>query len=425
MFSSGRGRAGAEMRAFIIAGEASGDALGAALIAGLAAEVPGLALEGVGGPLMEAEGLKSLFPMDALSVMGVAEVLPRLPDLLRRIRGTGDCVAEMRPDVLITIDSPDFCLRVARRAKAAWPELKVVHYVAPSVWAWRPGRADKMARVVDHVLALLPFEPPYMEVAGMSCDFVGHPVTTVPSPSAADGVAFRAEHGLGDAHCLTVLPGSRSGEVGRVGPVLRDAAAELVAERPDLRVLVPTVGPRLAAVREMFANVPGALVIGPEAGEAGKRAAFAVSDLALAASGTVTLEVAAVGTPMIVAYDLNALTAVIAKRFVRLPSATLVNLLDRYHVLSQNDVFQGFMPGGVPDWAALQAARLSDQPVPEFLLEQCRADLIAAEARRYLDGSGVARMQLAASNRAMEMLGRGGEEPGLRAARSVLRFLTQ
>ncbi|MEO0914738.1 MAG: lipid-A-disaccharide synthase, partial [Pseudomonadota bacterium] len=355
-----------------------------------------------------------------LSVMGVAEVLPRLPDLLRRIRQTGDRVAEARPDVLITIDSPDFCLRVAKRAKAAWPGLKVVHYVAPSVWAWRPGRAAKMAKAVDHVLALLPFEPPYMEAAGMSCDFVGHPVTTEVLPGDADVAAFRTCEGLGDARCLTVLPGSRKGEVGRVGPVLRDAAAALVAERPGLRVLVPTVGPRLEAVREMFGGVPGASVIPPGGG---KMAAFAASDLALAASGTVTLEVAAVGTPMIVAYDLNAITSAVAKRFVRLPSATLVNLLEVYGEMSAAGGFRGFMPEGVPEWAELQRRRVSNQPIPEFLLEQCRADLIAAEAARYLDHPGVADAQIAASARAMDMLGRGGEAPGLRAARSVLSFL--
>lgn len=405
------------MRVFIIAGEASGDALGAALIAGMASEVPGVALEGVGGPLMEAEGLTSLFPMDALSVMGVAEVLPRLPDLLRRIRQTGDRVAEAQPDVLITIDSPDFCLRVAKRAKAAFPGLRVVHYVAPSVWAWRAGRAAKMAKVVDHVLALLPFEPPYMEAVGMSCDFVGHPVTTEALPTEADIAAFRVAEGLGDARCLTVLPGSRKGEVGRVGPVLRDVAAQLVAEQPDLRVLVPTVGPRLEMVREMFGAVPGAQVIGPEQD---KMAAFAASELALAASGTVTLEVGAVGTPMIVAYDFNGLTRMMARRLVKLQSATLVNLL---YWFETHEGREGWGRPVSDDWERVQDARVGDQPIPEFLLERCRADLIAAKAREYLGSAGIAAGQKAASARAMEMLGRGGDAPGLRAARSVLSFL--
>ncbi|QHQ34721.1 lipid-A-disaccharide synthase [Algicella marina] len=412
------------MRVFVIAGEPSGDALGAALLAGLKTEESGtLELAGVGGPLMRAEGLASLFPMDQLSVMGVAEVLPRLPGLLRRIRETADAVVAWKPDVLITIDSPDFCLRVARKARALDRDLKVVHYVAPSVWAWRPGRAKKMAAVVDHVLALLPFEPPYMEAAGMSCDFVGHPVTQLEVPSAADVAAFREVNAIGAARCLTVLPGSRAGEVGRVGPVLRDVAAALVAENEGLRVIVPTVGPRLDAVRELFAEVPGALVLGPDIGEAGKLAAFAASGLALAASGTVTLEVAAAGAPMIVAYDLNGLSRMIARRFVKLPSATLVNLLDRYEALELAGGFRGFMPGNPPAWDEMQDARLRDQPIPEFVLERCTVERILPEARRYLSEPGVGFAQIEASGRAMELLGRGGDAPGTRAARSVITFM--
>ena len=167
-------------RLFIAAGEPSGDLLGGVLIAGLRQLDPGLALEGIGGPAMAAQGLVSRFPMEELSVMGLAEVLPRLPNLLRRIRETGDAAAAMAPDALVTIDSPDFSLRVAKRARALRPDLRTIHYVAPSVWAWRPGRAARMARVIDHVLALLPFEPPYMQAAGMTCDFVGHPVAAEP-----------------------------------------------------------------------------------------------------------------------------------------------------------------------------------------------------------------------------------------------------
>ncbi|MDO5704817.1 MAG: lipid-A-disaccharide synthase, partial [Paracoccus sp. (in: a-proteobacteria)] len=164
------------MKVFLIAGEPSGDALGAALMAGLTDLQPGITFGGVGGPLMQEQGLVSRFPMQELSLMGLTEVLPRYFHLKHRIEETAQAIAATRPDALVTIDSPDFCLRVARRARALWPDLRVIHYVAPSVWAWRPGRAAKMAPVVDHVLALLPFEPPYMRAAGMSCDFVGHPI---------------------------------------------------------------------------------------------------------------------------------------------------------------------------------------------------------------------------------------------------------
>ena len=165
---------------FLIAGEPSGDCLGAALMAGLKSLAPGVTFSGIGGPAMQAEGLTSLFPMEELSIMGIAEVLPKYLHLKRRIRQAAEAALAAKPAALITIDSPDFCLRVAALVKAADPALRTMHYVAPSVWAWRPGRAARMARHIDHVLALLPFEPPYMTAAGMSCDFVGHPVTAEP-----------------------------------------------------------------------------------------------------------------------------------------------------------------------------------------------------------------------------------------------------
>jgi len=170
------------MRVFLLAGEMSGDRLGGALMEGLRQLRPDVSFDGIGGPLMQAQGLRSRFPMDELSVMGIAEVLPKYFHLKRRIAETAQAVVETRPDVLITIDSPDFSLRVAKLVKAA-SNIRTVHYVAPSVWAWRPGRAKKMAKVIDHVLALLPFEPPYMEATGMECDFVGHPVVAEPRRS--------------------------------------------------------------------------------------------------------------------------------------------------------------------------------------------------------------------------------------------------
>ena len=207
------------MRVFVIAGEPSGDALGGALMAGLTSLQPDVVFDGVGGPLMQGQGLTSRFDMSELSVMGIAEVLPKYRHLKRRIREMADAVIETKPDVLITIDSPDFCLRLAKLVKAA-SNIRTVHYVAPSVWAWRPKRAAKMARCVDHVLALLPFEPPYMHAAGMACDFVGHPVVAEAVASPEQARAFRAERGLADADPLVlVLPGSRRGEVGRLGPV--------------------------------------------------------------------------------------------------------------------------------------------------------------------------------------------------------------
>jgi len=205
---------------YLIAGEPSGDKLGASLMVGLKTLAPDTKFSGVGGPLMQAEGLDSLFAIEELSVMGIFEVLPRLPKLLSRIRETADVITKLSPDAVITIDSPDFCLRVLSRVRASDKTLKTIHYVAPTVWAWRPERAAKMARYVDHVLALFPFEPPYMQAEGMGCDFVGHPVVAETTPSLGDIERFRAELKIApDEPLLLVLPGSRNGEVARMEPV--------------------------------------------------------------------------------------------------------------------------------------------------------------------------------------------------------------
>ena len=186
------------MKVFLVAGELSGDRLGGALMQGLISCRPDIEFIGVGGPLMAEQGLQSLFPMDELSVMGIAEVLPKYRHLKRRMHQTAQAVLDAKPDVLVTIDSPDFCLRVAKEVKAA-STIRTVHYVAPSVWAWRPKRAAKMARMIDQVLALLPFEPPYMRAHGMRCDFVGHPVVCEPIATDAEVAEFRASFGINDA----------------------------------------------------------------------------------------------------------------------------------------------------------------------------------------------------------------------------------
>ena len=310
----------------------------------------------------------------------------------------------MRPDALVTIDSPDFSLRVARAARKRLPELRVIHYVAPSVWAWRPGRAAKMAEVVDHVLALLPFEPPYMEAAGMSCDFVGHPVAAEPQASPAEVAALRAELAIAPGQpVLALLPGSRRGEVTRLAPVFAEVARRLRALRPELAVIVPAApaGRRPARRALMRADEAGwPHVLDPRgfdapAWEARKRAAFAAADVALAASGTVSLELAAAGTPMVIAYDANPLTVWMVKRLVRIDTATLVNLVTEH-------------PRG---------ARV---PVRD-----CTAQAIVPAVEALFADPGIAAAQRAAGARAMALLGRGGEPPGVRAARSVLAHLPE
>ncbi|WP_171168235.1 lipid-A-disaccharide synthase [Ruegeria sp. HKCCA0370] len=380
------------MRVFLVAGEPSGDRLGGALMEGLKTLVPDVEFDGVGGPLMQAQGLSSRFPMSELSVMGLVEVLPKFFHLKRRISETAQAVLDTKPDVLITIDSPDFSLRVAKMVKAN-SKIRTVHYVAPSVWAWRPGRAGKMAKVIDHVLALLPFEPPYMERAGMECDFVGHPVVGEPIATPDEIAAFRHRFDLGNAPILLALPGSRRGEIERLAESFGGALRLFVDDHPNYRVVIPTVGATTDLINDLVPEWPGTPVVldprqvGAEQATADKRAAFGAADLALAASGTVSLELAAQNTPMVIAYKLNWLTQKMAERMVKLDTVTLVNLVS------------------------------DTRAVPECLLDDCQPEKIAEALRKVADAPDA---QQHAMNLTMDRLGRGGEAPGLRAARAVL-----
>ncbi len=369
---------------FLIAGEPSGDKLGAALMAGLRTLVPTVSFQGIGGPLMQAQGLTSLFPMEELSVMGVAEVLPKYFALKRRIREAASATLAANTAALITIDSPDFCLRVAARVKSGNPAQKTIHYVAPSVWAWRPGRAAKMAKVIDHVLALLPFEPPYMTAAGMTCDFTGHPVVAEPLATAEERAIL--------ANCprplILCLPGSRRSEVTRLAPVFGATLGLLAQTHPGLNVALPTLPYIAPLVRDLTKDWPiqPRLILDP----AEKRAAFAEADVALAASGTVSLELAANQTPMVIAYDMHPLSWWLMKRAALIDTVTLVNLVSE------------------------------TRAVPEFLGPACTAANIAPALRLVLADSTA---QHAAMATTMQLLGLGGQAPGLRAAISVLAHL--
>ncbi|MEM7719009.1 MAG: lipid-A-disaccharide synthase [Pseudomonadota bacterium] len=355
-----------------------------------------ITFRGVAGPLMQAEGMESLFPMEELSVMGISEVLPKYPALRRRLQETAsDCLA-FAPDALLTIDSPDFSLRLAKKVRAE-SDLRTIHYVAPSVWAWRPGRAAKMARHIDHVLALLPFEPPYMEAAGMTCDFTGHPVVAEPCASKPECHAFRAETGIHDAPLILVLPGSRKSEVARLATVFGDTMKAVLAEKPEARIVLPTVASVAAAVQDAVRTWPGAPVVidprdDPRADQK-KRAAFGAADVALAASGTVSLELAANATPMVIGYDMSWLSWQVMSRMAQIDTVTLVNLI------------------------------VGENIIPEFLGPDCRPPEIAKALVNLLDDRPTQLKQLAAMNTAMVKLGRDGEAPGLRAARSVLGAL--
>ena len=308
---------------YIAAGEASGDILGARLMAALRARRPDLAFAGIGGERMAEQGVESLFPMRELSLMGLLEVIPNLRRLARRMDEAEADVLARRPAVLVTIDAPSFTLRLAARVRPKG--IPVVHYVAPQVWAWRPGRVAEIAARVDRILALLPFEPPFFERAGIPVTFVGHPVL---ESGAAEGDAarFRAAHGLGDGErVVLVMPGSRRSEVRRLLGVFGEALRLAGAKMPGLRPVIALAGPVEAAVRAGTAGWPVAPLFVRTAAE--KHDAYAAAAVGLIKSGTSSLEVAVADLPHVVGYKVNPITAAIVRRLIQVPFVSLVNLL--------------------------------------------------------------------------------------------------
>ncbi len=372
---------------YLIAGEPSGDHIGAKIMAGLRGATRGnVRFAGIGGDRMTEQGLASLVPMSELAVMGLIEVLPHAITLLNRIRQTVLDIRKRRPAIVVTIDSSSFNWRVAHRLRAAGDTVKLVHVVAPMVWAWRPHRATEIARWYDRLLVLLPFEPPYFEKVGLATTFIGHPVVE----SGADqgvGAAFRTHHDVAtDAPLLTVLPGSRRGEVRRLLPAFGAAVAVLRQRYPNLRVAIPTmrhVEPEIRAARWQTAPIVVAT-------EVEKYDAFAASNAALAASGTVALELAMARVPSVIAYRINPLTHAIARRMVKIKYANLVNLL------------------------------LDRPAVPELIQGDCTPERLAASVSRLLDDAGARAAQIAAYDAALGMLGQGGEAPSRRAAQEIL-----
>ena len=372
----------ARLRLALVAGEHSGDQLGFKLMRALKAQTGGaVEFAGVGGEAMEREGLESFFPISDIAVMGILPVLARLPSLLRRIRETADRIVAERPDGLVIIDSPDFTHRVARRVRAALPGLPVVDYVSPSVWAWRPGRARRMRAYVDRVLALLPFEPEaHRRLGGPDCVYVGHPL-----------IERLDELRPGEARApnrVVVLPGSRRAVIRRLSPDFGAALGLAAQALGPLDVVLPTLAHVEALVRESVAGwpVPTRLVVG----EAEKFRAFASARAALAASGTVTLELALAGTPLVGAYKVSKLEEQ-AKYFIKVPSILLPNLILERRALPEL-VQQDCTPDKL---AAALVALMRDGPE--------RAAQVAALAE--LDG----RMQLP-----------GGVAPSEAAAAAVL-----
>ena len=311
----------ATLRIALVAGEASGDILGAGLMRALKARHPAVEFIGVGGPLMQAEGLTSYFPMERLSVMGLVEVLGRLRELLARRKLLIQTLIEEKPDVFIGIDAPDFTLNIELKLRQAG--IKTVHYVSPSVWAWRQKRVLKIREGCDLMLTLLPFEARFYEEKGVPVRFVGHTLADS-IPLQADRAAARAELGLPEGPLVALMPGSRGGEVGRLASVFFDAAERLQALKPGVRFVLPCASPQRRAQIETLLvgrNLPLTLLDGQS------HLALAACDAVLIASGTATLEALLYKRPMVVAYRLAPLTFWILKRMVKSPYISLPNLL--------------------------------------------------------------------------------------------------
>ncbi|MGE0035918.1 MAG: lipid-A-disaccharide synthase [Xanthobacteraceae bacterium] len=377
------------LNVFLVAGEESGDRLGTALMRALKQRTGGhIRFAGVGGHGMEAEGLTSLFPIEELSIIGFTAIARRLPAILRRIRETVATAVAQRPDVLVIIDSPEFTQRVARRVRDAAPAIPIVDYVSPSVWAWRPGRARKMRGYVDHVLALLPFEPDvHRRLGGPPCSYVGHPL--IEEVAELRPNAEEARRRLTAPPVLLVLPGSRSGEIQHLTATFGETVARVADRVGALDVVLPTTSRLAERVTEKTASwsvKPRIVVDGAE-----KRAAFRIARAALAKSGTVTLELALAGVPMVTAYKVSGLETLIGRPIKnRLPSVILANLV------------------------------LGENVVPEFLQEDCTPENLANALVPLLDETSERQRQVEAFSRLDDIMQIGTSAPALRAAEIVL-----
>ncbi len=374
------------MKVFMIAGEPSGDLLGQGLIRALRAKRPDVEILGVGGEAMIAENFVSLFPMHEISLMGVLPVLANLRNLLRRIGQTARAVVAARPDALVIIDSPDFNHRVAKRVRKILPGLRIVNYVGPTVWAWRPGRAKKMRPYVDLILAIFPFEPEVHErLGGPCCVYIGHPLIERRAGLQGDDEAKKAGPVL-------VLPGSRASVIQRMGAVFGEAVARLDAAHPGLDYVLPTTRGLAERVEAMIASWP----VKPRVvtGDEEKSAAFRAARAALAASGTVTLELALSRTPTVVAYKVPKIEEWIARRLIQVKMVAQPNII------------------------------LGEPAFPELLQDQANGPLLAERLAEIVEDSAERRRQLEAVGRLAQKLALSGDQrPSEKAADAILDLL--
>jgi lipid-A-disaccharide synthase len=378
----------------LVAAEASGDALGAGLARALKARLgDGVRFVGVGGSRMAAEGVDSPFDIASLSILGIFEAVAAYRTVVRRVADTAALAAREKPDVAVLIDSWGFTLRVAQALRKASPDLPLVKYVGPQVWATRPGRAKTLAASVDHLLSIHSFDAPWFEAEGLKTTFVGNPALAKDF-SRADPARLRAAIGAGAGDdILLVLPGSRPAEIKLVMPVFEEAVKRLKVERPTLHVVIPAAGTVLESVRAKVAGWPFRAHVIED--EQLKDDAFVAGTVALACSGTVTTELALAGAPMVVAYRIGAASYAILKLIFKSPWVTMFNI----------------------------AAK--DFVTPEFLQAECTPDRLAAAVAERLDDPALRARQTAAQNAALEVMGRGGPDPSEKAADTLLALLAE
>jgi len=380
---------------YMIAGEPSGDQLGGRLMQAIGMMTAGrAAFYGVGGAAMSGHGLNSLFPMTDLSVMGVAEVLPRLPLILGRIKQTVVDIISKNPAVVVTIDSPDFCFRIANGLRESGYKGKMVHYVAPTVWAWRPERAKKVAALYDGILCLLPFEPGFFIREGMKAEFVGHSVLEE-GWDHTDPSGIRLHYNIpANKKVLGLFFGSRIGELNRMGPVLREAAVRLVKENPDLHIVSVTLPHVEKLARNLLQEIPcgNTVILDPNH----KFHAFSVMDSAIATSGTVGLELAVAGVPHVIGYKINPLTHAMVRSRIKTKYAHLANILLNYPL------------------------------VPDFIQSDCKSESLAKAAGLYLTDYNAVKYQKDGFRSAMHMIqGEHAGTPSQQAAVFTLSFLNE
>ena len=322
------------MKIFIIAGEDSGDKLGSAIIDGLreVTDVPPKFV-GIGGNGMISRGLESIFPMSELSVMGFVEIASKYKSLKKRLNQTISSILDEKPDILLTIDAPEFCFRVAKKVKLLNKNIAVAHYVAPTVWAWRSNRAKKISNFIDQILALFPFEPRYFHDVGVRCDFVGHPIVSETLADEESVTEFKKAYSLTDEPVILCLPGSRKSEIDRLMPVFGETLEKFSNALPNARFILPSTPDVYEYSKKFLDCMPKDIIFltpekfGVEKYLEFKKASFKLSRLALAASGTVSLELAANNTPMVIGYDMNFLSRKIISLMLKIDTVNLVNLV--------------------------------------------------------------------------------------------------